>query len=340
MILFASYMILVLLIKRRSLLYYSQEIFTIQGLFFVTYTILSHESIISKITYSEESSSIPSSLILSSFFYFYRLLQFDSFRSVLILSIYTIFLFIILQVSLSSSNIQDKLIEYSFLLLFFTLNTIESYRINSRTALIFYRLYYEEIKNEQFETNNPLANAEFVSGSELIIEKCDQIITEIRHTKKIIMFKDVRDRLKLSIKILNSIRKYLGRSGINNEFINISETAKIDDQDKQFIVQNYLSITKFYPEKSYERNLTLKDLLKKKPRFSLSMRVLEDGSEVLDTVGINWNLDLFNVSEQFGGPVGIIGKHFYYKWSLCDLLLADREVFFRFFENIEIVSYI
>lgn len=338
-ILLFSYIFLISLLRNKIQVTRSGNLITYLGLVFCTFATLSHPRLLPSLLHTEHyTNPIPFSLIICSFFYFYRLVQFDNFKATIILSTYTSVLFLVLQVSIQSSDLQDKLIEYFFLVLFLTLNSIESYKVNSRTALIFYRLYYEDIKNEQFEQTNSLANAEFVSGSELLIEKCDNVINEIRHTKKLIMFKDVRDRLKFSIKTLSSIKKNLGRSGINNEFINISDTAKIDEQDKQFIAQNFLSITKFYPEKSYTRNLTLKDLLKKRPRFSLSMQVLQDGSELLDKIGSSWNLSMFELSEKFGGPVAIIGKHFFYKWGISDLLNSDREIFFRFFENLEIVN--
>jgi hypothetical protein len=198
-------------------------------------------------------------------------------------------------------------------------------------------MYKEELKNKVKDDVNRTSNAELISGSELVIEKCDKVILEIKNAKRIIFFNDIRERLRSAIKAIVSIKKYLGHLGVNDEVISISDTANIDDQDKQFLAQNFLSITRYVPEKHMSRHLTLKDLISQKQRISLSMSALETGAEVLQSIGFDWNLDIFKLSSELKDPLSLIGKHFFYRWDIGEVLNVDRQIFFGLCETIEIV---
>lgn len=333
-----SYALLGLVVRTRYFLLRSRELFASLNVMFVSYVVLGHHKVLPSVLSCEETeTSLPSTLIIASFAYFYRNVTFDYYKYVVFTSVYASVLFIIVQTTLSTASLSEKFVEYFFLTLFLTFISVESYKVSVRAALIFFRVHYEDIKNKPYETFSKESNEEFKSGSELIIEKCDQIISEIKHTKSLIFFKDVRDRLKSSIKSLVSIKKYLGHSGMKDEIINISDSAKIDDQDKQFLVQNFLEATQFLPIGQYTRVMTLKDLLATKPRMSLSMKTLQDNTEALEKIGSDWNFDIFTLSAQAGGPLSIIAKHFFYKWDISKILRTELDTYFRLFENIEIV---
>ena len=334
-----SYFVLWLVVKTRYFLIRSKEMFTSINVLFITYVVLAHNKVLPSLLKCEDiGMHLPFTLIIASFIYFFRSVTFDYYKYVVFTSVYASVLFLIVQTTLSSRPFAEKFGEYLFLSLFLALSSIESYKVGVRAALIFFRLHYEDIKNKPSEFENRQSNEELKSGSELVIEKCDQIINEMNHTKKLIIFKDVRDRLKFSIKSLENIKKYLGHSGIKDEFINISDSARIDDQDKQFLVQNFLESTQFVSEGQYTRNMTLKDLLMTQPRMSLSLRALQDSASALEKIGNDWNFDIFSLSKQAGGPVSIIAKHFFYKWDIAKILNTELNTFFRFFENIEIVK--
>lgn len=334
-----SYILLGLVVRTRYFLLRSRELFTSLNFLFISYIVLGHHKVLPTIlSCGETDTFLPNTLIIASFIYFYRNVTFDYYKYVVLTSVYASLLFLIVQTTLSTASISVKFVEYFFLTLFLTFISVESYKVSIRAALIFFRVHYEDIKNKPYETFSRESNEEFKSGSELVIEKCDEIILEIKHTKSLIFFKDVRDRLKSAIKSLVSIKKYLGHSGVKDEFINISDSAKIDDQDKQFLVQNFLEATQFLPIGQYTRVMTLKDLLSTKPRMSLSMKTLQDNTEALEKIGSDWNFNIFSLSQQAGGPLSIIAKHFYYKWDISKILRTELDTYFRLFENIEIVK--
>ena len=218
------------------------------------------------------------------FIYYYRIILFDYHRYIVFIISFTLILNGILTFYLSPENTTEKTCEYLLTSLVLILQAIESYKVSMNSANIFYRLFTEEERNVIAEEDHKEANVEFISESEIAVEKCDKIIKEITNTKKIIIFKEVRDRLKSSIRSLRSIRKYLGR-GEGPAAISLNQKSQIDDEDKQFIVQNFLNITKFTPDRYLTRNLSLKDLLNRKERVSYSVNALVESYSQLESLG-------------------------------------------------------
>lgn len=337
-ILVLAFLILLLVHKVSFGLFYNKFLFLALGICFNTYVIIAHHGTMFRVLDVEKSGFEMASIFYVCWFcYFFRLVTFDNHKFVLFLSTYSSLFFLIFQFSLSSSSITQKFSDYFSLTLILSLNSIESYKVSLRSMKIFYRTYQEDLKHRVEDATNRTSNAELISGSELVIEKCDKVIQEIQNAKRIIIFKDIRDRLRSTIQSLTSIKKYLGHLAVNDEVISISDTANIDDQDKQFLAQNFLNITKFVQEKHMNRHLTLKDLLSQKQRISLSMNALAHGAEILESIGNDWNLDIFKLELLLKDPLALIGKHFYYRWDIGDVLHVDREVFFRLCETIEIV---
>ena len=336
-----GYILLLLLLKSRFFLSLNREFFFIFGLIFNAYLIIAHQNILSVIfSVPKPQNIMPYTLYMVGFQYFFRLITFDNHLYIILLSSISSSFFLILQNSVSTSRIEEKFCEYLSLTLILSLNCIESYKVSTRSSQLFYRIYKENLENKFLDENKRESNTEFISSSELAIEKCEKVIQEMQNAKKIIIFKDIRDRFKSTIKDLIDIKKYLGHLGVNDEIISISDSANIDEEDKQFLAQNFLSITGFVKEYNKNRHLTLKDLLAKRERISLSMNALATGADTLDAIGNEWNLNIFELASRLKDPLALIAKHFYYKWDIGALLRVDREIFFRFFENIEIVKFI
>lgn len=336
-----GYLFLLLLIRKHFFFYHNRQLFLILGLVFCSYSALAHKNVLFKILKVPEPECVmPFSLYTASFIYFFRGVTFDCHHYTIILSSFSSIFFLIIQISVSGSIKGEKFSEYFSLTLILFLNCIESYKVSTRSLQLFYRNYQEKKNNSYLKEKNRKSSAELISSSELVIEKCDNVITEIQNAKKIIIFKDIRDRLRVAIKNLNSIKKYLGHLGVNDEIISISDSANIDEEDKQFLAENFLSITGLAKDYNKNRHLTLKDLLSKKERVSLSLNALASGADTLDSVGNDWNLNMFELVNRLKNPLGLIAKHFFYKWEIGALLRVDRDVFFRFFENVEIVKNI
>ena len=332
--------ILILIAKKEYWLINNQFLMSILACCWYAYLIISNQSVISKIFNDNESDGqLHFSIVIVGFIYFYRLVVFDSFIHVLIPVCGTIILGIVLALSLSDSSraeILNEFLQYSLIL---SLHLIDSQKISFRSTQLFFRYYNEEIKNQGLEEENLGSNFELVSNTELVIEKCDKVIKEIDTTRKTIIYKDIKDRLKASCVILREIKKYLGRYA-RSETINFAENSNIPIEDKEFITQNFLNINKSSGSRSRERHGTLRDYIERKIHFSFSHSMLTENAGILDMIGENWNLDFLDFNQKLGHSVSAIGKHLYHRWCIGELLSITQETAYRFFEHMEIVRVI
>ena len=337
-ILIYAYICLYLTYSNQFFLNQNRFFFLILGMLWYLYLIIGNQNVLFKIINLQQSENkISFSVAMVSFIYYYRIILFDYHKYIVYIVGFTLITYGMLMVIVSPSDTTEKICEYSLTCLALILQAIESYKVSMNSANIFYRLYSEEERHVVVEEEHNSSSLEFISGSEIAIKKCDNVIKEIINTKRIIIFKEIRDRLKRTISLV-SIKKYLGR-GEGAEIIGLNDKSQIDEEDKQFIAQNFLNLTKFAPEAHLSRHLTLKDLINRKLRFSYSHDALLESYSQLESLGSDWNFNIFTLDEKIGSTISIIAKHYYQKWSVEDILKVSREIFFRLFENIEIVSF-
>jgi hypothetical protein len=328
-----------MVLKKDYWLINNQFLMSIFACFWYFYLIISNQGVISRLF--DDSNSGPKlhfSILMVGFIYFYRLVVFDSFIHILIPVSGTMILGIVLSMTLSQSSRADILNDYIQYTLILALHLIDSQKVSFRASQLFFRYYNEEVKNYNQEDENYGSNLELVSNTELVVEKCEKVIKEIEYTRKTIIYKDIKDRLKLTTTTLKEIKKYLGRYA-RSETINFAENSNIPMEDKEFITQNFLNINKSHA-RSRDRHGTLRDYIERKLHFSFSQSMLIENVNILDTVGQNWNLDMLDFNSKLGHSISAIGKHLYHRWCIGDLLSITEEIAFRFFEHLEIVSFI
>ena len=341
-ILTLAYVFLYLIHSNTYAFYKNRTLFLLIGICWYSYLILGNQNLLSKeLDLPTTANRLPFSVAMVGFMYYYRLIIFDSYRHTIFILFFALVLNIFLTMAISPVDVTEKLCEYFMVSLVLILQTIDSYKVSMNLANIFYRLNNEEEKtqgiNEREQNGNSKNVAEFRSEAELVVEKCDYVIKEIENTKKVIIFKEIKERLKNSIKSLKGIRKFLGRSeGRDN--ININNHSSIDEDDKEFIAQNFLNLTQFAPDRSATRRVTLKSLLTRRIRFSLSHQSLVDSFSQLESLGQDWNFDVFSLHEKAGSTASIIGKHLFHKWEISEMLGVSQDTYYRLFENIELVS--
>ena len=341
-ILIFAYVCLYLIHSYAYAFYKNRALFLLIGISWYSYLLLGNQNMLSTVLEMPSTTNkLPFSVAIVGFMYYYRLIVFDSYRHTMLMLVFVLLLNIILTMAVSHIDVTEKLCEYFMTSLILILQTIDSYKVSMNLANIFYRLNNEEERNQELnekdQHEDSASNLEFRSESELIVEKCDYVIKEIENTKKVIIFKEIRERLKKSIKTLTVIRKFLGRSE-GRETININYNSSIDEEDKEFIAQNFLNVSQ--PPRAPSRQMSLKDLLTRTGRFSLSRKSLVENFSELEKLGQDWNFDIFSLHEKVGSTASIIGKHFYHKWEVSDFLGVSTEIYYRLFENIELVSSI
>ena len=288
--------ILFLVTKKRYFLLNSPQLFCIIGCIWFIYLIISNEYVLYKLLGEKISSAkINFPVILISFIYYYRLIQFDSFRHVIFPIVIVLILSITINLALSPNYSTEIISEYSLIAIYLILQAIESQSISFRTSQLYYRVYTEELNNIDIEEDEELYqehNIELISSSELIVEKCDRVIKEIQLTRKKIMFNDLKIRLKQAIFSLKIIRKFLGHQE-RSEVIKFNNNSNIDSQDKEFISQNFLAATQLMPARSKWRKKTFEDMIE--TNSSYSKTISNESLKILDSLGHDWNFDMLEL---------------------------------------------
>ena len=104
----------------------------------------------------------------------------------------------------------------------------------------------------------------------------------------------------------------------------------IDEDDKEFITQNYL-IRSDTTEKKITRKLTIFEIEEK----ALKTFRLRTYKNMLQWVGIDWNFDIWQVFNETNHSVFIIGKYLFDKWNFYEILNTKENIVKSFFLQIE-----
>lgn len=318
----------------------NRNLLCVLGCLWCFYLIIGSQNIINKIIGEDDlESRMHFSIAIVGFVYYYRLVIFDSFKHVMIPIVGYIVLAIVMDMVFSQSTKTEVVSEYFLCVIVLILQIVECQKVSSRSLQLFFRYYNEELKGQIIEEGDQGSVLEVVSNTELIVDKCEKVIKEVENVRKVIIYNDIKSRMKLSISMLREIKKYLGKYG-RSETVRFADNSNMDIEDKEFISQNFLNVKKPINERSKERHGTLRDFVERRSHFSLSAAILSENVGLLETLGRDWNFDTLDLHQKLGRSISLIGKHLFHKWCLGDLLSTTQDVAYRLFENIEIVRYI
>lgn len=335
-----SVVIIGLIIKKKYWQVNNRELICGIGCIFYLYMVLVNQKVLQGILgENSQNAGINFSLSIVGFMYFFRLALFDSFKHICFPVVFAIVISIFLNLRYSSNSSTEIISDFLLFGIILIMQLFESQQVSVRTTQLFFRNYNEELNNVIESEEEQKNGVELVSRSELILEKCEKVIKEIKNTRKAIIYNDIKIRLKKSISMLNEIKMYLGHYW-HSETINFNDNSKIDSEDKEFITQNFLTASKLIPERPRGRQATLRDYIERKPHFSYSSSMLAEYVNILETLGKVWNFDSLALHQWTNRSISIIGKHLFHKWCLGDVLNISQETAYRLFEHLEIVIFI
>ena len=328
---FFSYALLVFFYHQPNILSNSKFYMFCMGLVYYTYFIIGKEAFLSKI-FNDNSGShdLPVTLGIISFTIMLKITVFDSFLYSLYTVIYSLVLFLIINLSTHDSYAQT-LSEFSVLGLTLFFQLIESQALDLRSRLIFWL----QIKNEKnFKTTASLFTKQedgINSESELLIKSCENVQKTLKEACSVIMYRDIKDSLKRSKLELESIKQRIG----NNIFISDIkiEDSLMDADDKEFIHQNFVDIG-FKSDKS-SAGLHSIASFNEKNFYVFGHYGLGELEGMLTQLGLNWNFDIFFVKEITGRSLSVVGKFLFQKWELGKYLGADDGKIGNFFDRLE-----
>ena len=331
-----GYFFLLALQKSHRAILINRRFFTVFGFLMYVYLIFGSSQVFENISSDSMGSHlIPTLVEIFGLTYTYRRLLFDCYRCIGSTLIPVLILYLAINLIYSNVSVYTTLTEFCCFMLFAVLQVAESHSVENRTIQLFYRMEKEE---QGVQDNNKKS---FDSGCkeknstiESLENKCEYVITEIKHAISVIIFRDVKDRLKKArtelIKIKNKI------SSIEYP-TDISQVANgLDEQDKAFIAENYLknSTLRIRPSS----RTTKPDTRVINLRTDLNQSTLQQIENYLTKLGSEWNINPFYIEERTGKTFSVISIYIFKIANLSETLKIPEDHFSSFFEVLEQVT--
>jgi hypothetical protein len=328
---FVGNLALLLLIKNKNFVVKSRLFFVFFIAVIYTYLVLTPQNILEGYTNESFSKSrLPNILTLACFTTFIRMILFDNFFSFLMLSVYTSILHLSANLAFSTLSIYSTLSEFSILVLFFALNTVDSQLVDMRTRQLFWRIYQEEILTKQLTKSHDLIRKNsFIS----LLERCKIVKSELKYVASVIMYKDLKSMIKKALANLDFIQRNLFISDEN--VFEIEKESEMDEEDKQFIFQNYIKREEVKMKRREAKSMTIMEVAVKHVDFTFGLYGVSELESTFNTLGKNWSFDIWFIFNITGHSVFILGKYLFQKYSLKDFLKISEEIQDTFFRSLE-----
>ena len=281
---FYAYGLLFCIKKYAKVVYYNKTLFFILGNIVYLYMIIGNSQVLSGITNDKhETNKVPLTIGIIAFTYIYRRVLFDSYKHVLFTLLPALLVFLLLNLVYSNENLYSILGEFAVMGLSLFLSIIDSQNVENQTIQLFYRLEREkELSLFDYDLSKPNSISPRGASTESLVQKCDFIIKEIKYATSIIMYKDVKARLKNLQNELSVIKNFVGKIEKDEKFE--IQAQDIDEQDKLFIYQNYLTFPILLQRfESTTNNYTYITTIKLTSSFSTTLK--NETSEYLSKIG-------------------------------------------------------
>jgi hypothetical protein len=339
-IIFLSYLLLFLLINFHKILKINRLLFCILGSVVFLYLILGSSQVFQGITGDDcRSHLFPTIVEIVGFTYSYRRVLFDSYRHLVFTLIPVLIILLVLLLTYSHDPFFTVLSEFAAVSLFVVSQIVEINIVENRTIQLFYRMEKEESgheinlkknkgKEDYFESENKNSLAKSLE------KKCDFVISELKYAASVIIFKDVKTRLKKAqselLKIKSKIEKIT--SDTNFEIV----THDLDAEDKEFIAQNFLKVSTIGRPNSNKRKTRN---LNSSSKLIQTLSILSGLHDYLSKLGKDWNLNIFYIQEKTSKTISVVSAYIFSQHVLERTLKVSEETFVSFFDLVESVSF-
>jgi hypothetical protein len=285
------------------------------------------------------SHLFPTIVEIVGFTYSYRRVLFDSYRHLVFTLIPVLIILLVLLLTYSHDPFFTVLSEFAAVSLFVVSQIVEINIVENRTIQLFYRMEKEESgheinlkknkgKEDYFESENKNSLAKSLE------KKCDFVISELKYAASVIIFKDVKTRLKKAqselLKIKSKIEKIT--SDTNFEIV----THDLDAEDKEFIAQNFLKVSTIGRPNSNKRKTRN---LNSSSKLIQTLSILSGLHDYLSKLGKDWNLNIFYIQEKTSKTISVVSAYIFSQHVLERTLKVSEETFVSFFDLVESVSF-
>lgn len=283
-----AYFMLFALVRSKSFLIHNRIWFSALGMIFLIYLVLSDQRIlsgISKIAY--ENNQLPTTLGVACFISMFRNVVFDCFYLVAFLSIVICTAFLGLSLAYSPLSMHSIFGEFSILCLYLIFQTFDSHQSDYRTRQLFYRRSKEEDQSKAGKKDSKTSEQNNIkTETELLVSACEEIRQDIKSACRVIMYRDVKVKLKHAQTKIEEIKKKIAHGSLFSD-VKLEQDLNIDEQDKEFIYQNYMDPGSRISDRTHERKTTMNDILEYVPSFPFQTYGVVELESVLYSVGKN-----------------------------------------------------
>ena len=303
---------------------------------YYSYWIVGNKYFLSKLLEEDDPHfEMPFSLSIISLSIVLRFLIFHSFLSSLILNTLVIFEYLLL-IFLTRSYELENICQFFILFLFLSLQIIDSKHSELEQKKSFWLQYqYEKSFKTSLSNRIDESDPSMHTDTEILISLIDSVKKTIKHCCSVIIYKDIKDSLKLAQLTLENIKQRIGKGLYTNE-VKLEHHEDLDPEDKKFISQNFIDFSHINtPERSAVTELTVFEFKEASGNFPFSHYGIEKLESVLSQFGKNWSFDIWFIHDATGQSISILGKYLFQKWQFNEFLSQSSDVTDEFFIKIE-----
>eukprot|EP00359_Climacostomum_virens_P006720 CAMPEP_0204911428 /NCGR_PEP_ID=MMETSP1397-20131031/9778_1 /ASSEMBLY_ACC=CAM_ASM_000891 /TAXON_ID=49980 /ORGANISM="Climacostomum Climacostomum virens, Strain Stock W-24" /LENGTH=625 /DNA_ID=CAMNT_0052081979 /DNA_START=195 /DNA_END=2068 /DNA_ORIENTATION=+ len=298
---------------------WAQEVYVVLGLMIVAYYVAGDgRTLTGETTMNNHLAAVLTVLLLKQ-------LLFENFKALMIVTMPMLVAWLpaILPTSDNSRSLDVGDFLILCLVVFFIL--ISSRVGDLRARHIFWRKD-KEAKSMMKTELNPGAEEKPLTEVEDLIQLVIKVKDHVKGAVKVIMFDDVKEKLKNAVLMLERIKFQIakGMSSTTNHLL--EKNSQLDDEDKAFIAHFFMP-SSF----SLARSGTLKSL----PESRAVHFGLEKYDAMLATVGRNWSFDIWFIFDSTEKSLSILGPYLFKQWSFNEAFAIPEAVTERFFIELE-----
>lgn len=328
-----------LTLKLHSFRMRSRTLFMVFSILVSTYLLLGDQRIYTEFTsYEYNSNHINHMLPILAFIIRFKQLFFNSFKHFLVLVIWTMVMYLALFIYAVPQRKTVTAAEFFILTFFLAIEVIDMNQSEYRMKQVFFR----KIKDQEFLSNIHLdpdcfehSNEDIHSGHEIVVKMCEEVQNNLKCASQISMCPDIREIFKSAFSAVEAIKRRIGKFGIFKDVV-LNKHEEIDDEDREFIFQNYIDISNSSASVSSNlKNTHFLDNISMQNIFPFKNYGIEKFEHALVSIGINWNFDIWLIYSASGHSAFIMGKFLMKKLSLNETLNIPEAVSDVLFRRIE-----
>lgn len=257
----------------------------------------------------------------------------ENFKYILLTISLSIILCLIFIFIFTSHSLNSCLKDFFILTGFLITQAFDSYQADLRVKHLFWRKEKEKsmddsINEENCEHSYNSLNTEI----ELIIQSCEKIKKTIKTASDVIMYKDVKTKLKIAQVELERVKRRIA-NGSMMEVVKLEQHPNISENDKLFIYENFTDFSR----NTNKRKSRLHDSrVSSAPRWA---RELVEFDGLLGSFGAVWNFDIWFVHQTTGSSIYVTAKYLIHKWLLCGQLDLAQSTIDNYFLTLEHVWF-